>query len=84
MKFVKYTLFPVIAGIVTGMLIATLAGGVKYLSWLSFGLNFGMPSPLELDLSILKITFGASININIAVILCITAAVLIAKKLNRR
>ncbi len=84
MKFVKYTGFPVLCGIVIGMLVATLTKDVPFLSWLSFGLSFGMPSPLVLDLNIIDITFGLSININVSTIIFISLALIVAKYIYKR
>ncbi|MBR6682396.1 MAG: DUF4321 domain-containing protein [Clostridia bacterium] len=84
MKFIKYTAFPVLCGIVLGMLVAALTKDVSYLSWLSFGLNIGMTSPLVLDLSIIGITLGITVNINVAVIVFIIISLLVSKRLYRR
>jgi len=84
MKFIKYTAFPVLCGIVIGMLIASVTKGVNGLSWLAFGLDFGMVSPLILDLGIFDLTFGLSVDINVATIICITLCLIVAKFIYRR
>ena len=84
MKFIKYTGFPVLCGIVLGMLVATITKDVSYLSWLSFGLNVGMTSPLVIDLSIIGLTFGLTININVAVIIFIVLSLTVSKYWYRR
>ena len=84
MKFIKYTGFPVLCGIVLGMLVASLTKDVSYLSWLSFGLNIGMTSPLVIDLSIIGITLGLTININVAVIIFIVLSLAVSKHWYRR
>lgn len=55
-----------LAGVVLGGLIATLTKDVQVLSWLGYGQNFGIDTPLVLDLGILVITFGLKIKITIA------------------
>ena len=55
-----------LAGIVLGSFIATLAQGVPGFSWLAFGESFGLSSPLVLDLGIMVITFALTIHITIA------------------
>ena len=84
MRFIKYTGFPVLCGIVIGMMVAGLTKEVSYLSWLSFGLNIGMTSPLVVDLSVIGLTFGLSININVSVIIFIILSLMVSKHLYRR
>jgi hypothetical protein len=55
-----------LCGIVLGGYLGTLASHVSFLSWLSYGKTFGLTSPLVLDLGILVLTFGLTLNINIA------------------
>ncbi len=69
-----------LAGLVVGGLIGRLASGVSGLWWLSFGQSFGLESPLVLDLSIFKITFGLMIDINLASIIGMLLALLIYRK----
>jgi hypothetical protein len=84
MKFIKYTAFPVLCGIVVGMMVASFTKDIAALSWLSFGLSFGMTSPLVLDLSLIKLTLGLSVDLNVATIICITLSLIIAKYINKR
>lgn len=65
------------AGLVIGGLIGQLASQVDWLSWLSYGQEFGFSQPLVLDLSVIKITFGFTININMASIIGIAIALFI-------
>ena len=53
----------ILAGVVLGGFIGTLAKGVPALSWLSYGQSFGIDEPIVLDLGVLVITFGLSIKI---------------------
>ena len=55
----------ILSGLVIGGLLGDLASRVDWLWWLGFGQEFGLESPLVLNLSILKITFGFMIKINI-------------------
>ncbi len=54
----------ILAGVVLGGFIGTLAKGVSALSWLSYGQSFGIDEPIVLDLGVLVITFGLSIKDN--------------------
>ena len=63
----------ILAGIVVGGFI----GSLFPTTWLNYGQSFGLTSPLILDLGILSITFGLSINITIASIIGIAVAIVI-------
>ena len=54
-----------LAGIVLGGFIGSLAGKVSFLSWLAYGKSFGFTSPVVLDLDILILTFALKVKINI-------------------
>ena len=66
-----------LAGIVVGGFIGNLAAGVPGLSWLGYGQSFGLTSPIVLDLGIMVVTFGLSIEITIASIIGILIAIII-------
>ena len=71
----------ILAGLVIGGLIGHLAGNVSWLSWLSYGEEFGLESPIVLDLSVLTLTFGLTIRINIASIIGVIIAYVVYKKI---
>lgn len=71
----------ILAGLVVGSLLGEIASNVKELWWLAYGKEFGLTSPLTLDLSIMKITFGLMIKINIASIIGVIIALLIYRKI---
>ena len=71
----------ILSGLVVGGLIGELASRVDFLWWLSYGQSFGLSSPLELDLNIIKLTFGVMFKINIASIIGLIIAVFIYCKL---
>ena len=48
----------VLAGLVIGGLIGNVASNVSWLSWLSYGEEFGLMDPLVLDLNVLTLTLG--------------------------
>lgn len=70
----------ILSGLVVGGLLGELAGKVDFLWWLSYGQNFGLSSPIELDLSIVQISFGLMFRINIASIIGMIIAILIYRK----
>lgn len=70
----------ILSGLVVGGLLGDLAGKVDFLWWLSYGESFGLSSPIELDLSIVQISFGLMFKINIASIIGLIIAILIYRK----
>ncbi len=56
----------VLAGIVLGGFVGSLAAGVPGLSWLDYGQSFGLESPIILSLGLLFLTFGLTIKVTIA------------------
>ena len=58
-----------LAGLVIGGLLGKLASSVSWLWWLSYEQQFGLETPIVLDLSVLKLTFGLMFKINIASII---------------
>lgn len=66
----------ILSGLVIGGLLGDLASKVDWLWWLGFGQEFGLESPLILDLNIMKITFGLMVKINIASIIGIGIALI--------
>lgn len=70
----------ILSGLVIGGLLGRLASTVSWLWWLSFEQEFGLQSPIVLDLSILKLTFGLMFKINVASIIGMILAVFIYKK----
>lgn len=69
-----------LAGIVIGGLLGELATKVNFLWWLGFGEEFGVDSPIIIDLKIIKFTFAFMIKINIASIIGIALSLLLYKK----
>ncbi len=84
MKRSLLVLLFVCAGIVLGSLVAQLSEGISWLSWLAFGMNFGITSPFVLDLGVLTLTLGATFHLSVAVILFTVIAVLCGFAILRR
>ena len=70
-----------LAGLVIGGLLGELASRASGLWWLSYGQEFGLSSPIELDLSVITITFGLMFRINIASIIGMAIAIFIYRKI---
>ena len=71
----------ILSGLVIGGLLGELASHVDWLSWLSYGQNFGLNSPVSLDLNIIQITFGLMVNVNISSIIGMAIAIFIYRKI---
>ena len=70
----------ILCGIVVGGLLGDLASKVDFLWWLSYGESFGFSSPISLDLSVIQLTFGLMLKINIASIIGMVLAIFIYRK----
>lgn len=70
----------ILAGIVVGGLLGELASGIDFLWWLGYGESFGLTEPVVLDLSIITLTLGVQIKINIASIIGMAIALFIYRK----
>jgi len=69
-----------LSGLVIGGLLGEIASRIDFLWWLAYGENFGLSQPLQLDLSVIKVTFSLLFRINIASILGMTLAIFIYRK----
>lgn len=75
--------FLICAGIVVGAMLAEMTAGVPWLSWLSYGLDFGTESPLILDLNVLRLTVGLSVKITVSTIICVALSIVLGRMLMR-
>ena len=83
MKKALFYLIGLCCGIVVGTLVSSLAASSKLLWWLAYGLDFGLTEPIILDLSVIRLTFGVTLNLNISVVIFTVIALLITRKLYR-
>ena len=79
MKRTFLFLFYLLAGILTGSLLATVFRGIPALVWLGYTntIGFSAANPAVLDLIIVKITFGFSMSVSVAQIITIAIAMFI-------
>ncbi len=71
----------ILSGLVIGGLLGELASNVDWLSWLSYSQEFGLRSPIELDLSVVQITFALMFKISVSSIIGMILAIFIYKKI---
>ncbi len=64
-----------ILAVILGKAISDAAAGVRFLSFLSAGASFGI-STVNVDLSIVRFTFGMTVNLHVAQALLLLAAIL--------
>ncbi len=70
----------ILCGLVIGGLIGELASNVSWLNWLSYGQQFGLSTPITLNLGVVELTFGILFKINISSIVGIIIAIFIYRK----
>lgn len=71
----------ILSGLVIGGLLGAIASNVGFLWWLGYGEEFGLSTPLELDLNIIRVTFALMFKINIASIIGMAIAIFIYRKI---
>ena len=70
-----------LAGLVIGGLLGDIAKNVDFLWWLSYGEEFGLTSPITLDLNVITLTFGLTFKINVASIIGMVIAIFVYRKI---
>ena len=70
----------ILSGLVIGGLLGEIAKQVDGLWWLSYGESFGLSTPVNLDLSVISITFALMFKINIASIIGMALAIFVYRK----
>ena len=73
-----------LCGVVIGSFLGLLTKDISWLSWLDYGMTFGIGTDggsFVLNLGVLVITFGLSIKISIASIIGVVIAFLVYRKL---
>lgn len=71
----------ILSGLVIGGLLGEIAKQVDGLWWLSYGESFGLSTPVQLDLSVISVTFGLMFKINIASIIGMALSILLYRKI---
>ena len=71
----------ILAGVVLGGFVGETLVSVPFLQWLGYGKQFGLTSPLVLDLGVLVLNFGITVKFTIAGIIGIILAVFIYRKM---
>lgn len=78
----KWIFFLVLfCGIVVGGFIGESLGGFQYLTWLDYGVDFGVTPPFGLDLKVITLTLGFTVKISLAGIIGMIISIIIYRKL---
>lgn len=72
------------AGIVVGTLAGSAAAQISWLSWLNFGIDFGLTTPFVLDLQAVSLTFGFTLKLTVSVIIFVVLAILLGRLIVKR
>ncbi len=72
----------ILLAIVLGKAAGNAAAGVRFLSWLAIAAKFGV-STVTIDLSVLQVTFGMMININVAQAILLLVAIFVYTRIQR-
>ena len=70
----------IFAGLVIGGLLGELSKNVEWLWWLSYGEEFGLTSPVVLDLNVIKLSFSCTMKISIASIIGLAISIFIYRR----
>jgi len=76
-----YNFFLVLVGIVLGTFVGYICKDVNALSWLAYGVDFGLETPFILNLGILRLTFGFSIDLTLSVVIFVVLSLVIGRAL---
>ncbi len=76
--------FLICVGIVIGSMVAELTAGIGALSWLSYGLDFGLTSPFVLDMSVFHLTLGISVKITVSSIIFVALSLVLGRLIARK
>lgn len=80
MKKTFLFLFYLLAGIITGALLANVCNGLE-IPWIGYSNTIGL-NPTVLDLIIVKITFGFTMTVSVAQIITIAIAMFLYERNN--
>lgn len=87
MGFKKGLIFALflLAGILLGSVLTEIAENVSFLNFLTWGKSIGIghPSPIVVDLAVVTFSFGFSVQMNLAILICIIASLIFYSKVGK-
>lgn len=76
--------FLICVGVVIGSLVAELTVGIPALNWLSYGLDFGLESPIVLNLNVIRVTFGLTLKLTLSSVIFIVLSLILGRYIARK
>ncbi|WP_077532759.1 DUF4321 domain-containing protein [Massiliimalia massiliensis] len=87
MKFKKGLIFALflLMGILLGSVLTEIAQKVSFLHFLTWGksIGIGVPNPITIDLSVLTFSIGFSLQMNLALLICIIGSLIFYSKVGK-
>ena len=87
MKMKKGLIFALflLGGVLLGSLLTEIAENVSFLRFLTWGksIGIGVPDPVRIDLSVITFSFGFSLQMNLALLICLVAALIFYAKVGK-
>ncbi len=79
-------IFMLVAAAVIGALLATIFADISFLSWMGFSRTIGISpdSPLVVDLSVVRFSFGFTTTISVAQVLCVALAIVLYNVITKK
>lgn len=74
-----------LGGVLLGSLLTEVAENVSFLHFLTWGksIGIGVPNPVSIDLSVITFSIGFSLQMNLALLICIVAALIFYAKVGK-
>lgn len=72
-------------GLILGNVLTEIANNVSWLSFLTYGkqIGIGAEHPVTIDLAVIRLSFGLSIQMNLAVVLCLIGSLIFYSKVGK-
>lgn len=77
-----FVIVMILLAIVLGKAIGGAVTGIRFLSWLAIAAKFGV-STVTVDLSVLQVTFGMMVDINVAQAILLLISIFIYTRIQR-
>ncbi|MGI5959968.1 MAG: DUF4321 domain-containing protein [Massiliimalia sp.] len=83
-KGLIFTLF-LFTGIFLGSILTEIAQKVPFLSFLTWGktIGIGVPNPVSIDLAVVTLSFGFSVQMNLAILICVIISLVFYAKVGK-
>lgn len=74
-----YNFFLILIGIVIGSFVSYICRDISALSWLSYGIDFGLKSPAVLELGIMSLTIGFTVKLTLSTVIFIILSLIVGR-----